>query len=262
MGLLAAIKGLVSRMFQSEMQDQFHVTGITSGDMQKAIQNWMLIYKGEPDWVDPEEGIRTIKFAKFVCEEIARLATLAIDVTFDGTRKEYMTQFWEKSVHDHIREWTGTMCECGTVILKPNGVGVDIVTPDRFEITELDGNHNITGIVFQDDYQEGKEHYTKLEYHRFFNVKVRMTDEEKYTDKTFYSISNRAFVSENSGELGKPVDLTMTKWSALQPDVHITKKNGDQIDSMLFGLFRMPSTNDVDPKARLDYQHLQMLSRS
>ena len=52
MGLLAAIKGLVSRMFQSEMQDQFHVTGITSGDMQKAIQNWMLIYKGEPDWVD------------------------------------------------------------------------------------------------------------------------------------------------------------------------------------------------------------------
>jgi A118 family predicted phage portal protein len=251
MGLLAAIKGLVSRMFQSEMQDQFHVTGITSGDMQKAIQNWMLIYKGEPDWVDPEEGIRTIKFAKFVCEEIARLATLAIDVTFDGTRKEYMTQFWEKSVHDHIREWTGTMCECGTVILKPNGVGVDIVTPDRFEITELDGNHNITGIVFQDDYQEGKEHYTKLEYHRFFNVKVRMTDEEKYTDKTFYSISNRAFVSENSGELGKPVDLTMTKWSALQPDVHITKKSGDQIDSMLFGLFRMPSTNDVDPKSPL-----------
>lgn len=251
MGLLAAIKGLVSRMFQSEMQDQFHVTGITSGDMQKAIQNWMLIYKGEPDWVDPEEGIRTIKFAKFVCEEIARLATLAIDVTFDGTRKEYMTQFWEKSVHDHIREWTDTMCECGTVILKPNGVGVDIVTPDRFEITELDGNHNITGIVFQDDYQEGKEHYTKLEYHRFFNAKVRMTDEEKYTDKTFYSISNRAFVSENSGELGKPVDLTMTKWSALQPDVHITKKSGDQIDSMLFGLFRMPSTNDVDPKSPL-----------
>ena len=33
MGLLAAIKGLVSRMFQSEMQDQFHVTGITSGQL-------------------------------------------------------------------------------------------------------------------------------------------------------------------------------------------------------------------------------------
>lgn len=251
MGLLAAIKGLVSRLFQSEMQDQFHVTGITSGDMQRAIQNWMLIYKGEPDWVNPEEGIRTIKFAKFVCEEIARLATLAIDVTFDGARKKYMTQFWERSVHGSIREWTGLMCACGTIILKPNGVGVDIVTPDRFEITELDGNHNITGIVFQDDYKNGKEYYTKLEYHRFFRAKVRMPGEEEYTEKTFYSISNRVFVSENAGELGKPIDMTMTRWSALQPDVHITKKSGDQIDSMLFGMFRMPSTNDIDPRSPL-----------
>lgn len=251
MGILAAIKGFMSRMFQSEMQDQFHVIGITSGDMQKAIQNWMQIYKGEPDWVNQEEGIKTIKFAKFICEEIARLSTLAIDVTFDGSRKEYMTNFWKNSVRDHIRSWTGLMCACGTIILKPNGVGVDIVTPDRFEITELDGNHNITGIVFQDDYQDGNEYYTKLEYHRFFKAKIRMPGEEEYTDKTFYSISNRAFVSKNAGELGSQIDLTMTKWSALQPDVHITKKNGNRIDSMLFGMFRMPSTNDIDTKSPL-----------
>ena len=151
MGLLAAIKGWISKTFQTEMQDLFHVTGITSGAMQDAINKWMMIYKGEPEWVDEEEGIKTIKFAKFVCEEIARLATLAIDVTFDGTRKKYMKQFWQQSVKDYIREWTGIMCECGTIVLKPNGTGVDIVTPDRFEITSLDGNHNITGIVFQDD---------------------------------------------------------------------------------------------------------------
>lgn len=246
MGIMSAIKEWWSRMFQAEIQDQFHVISITSGDMQQAIQNWMLIYKGEPDWINPEEGIKTIKFAKFVCEEIARLATLAIDVTFDGSRKEYMTRFWEKSVYSHIREWTGLMCACGTVILKPNGAGVDIVTPDRFEITSLDGNHNITGIVFQDDYQDGKDHYTKLEYHRFFRAAVRMPDEETYTDKTYYSISNRAYVARNKGELGKPVDLSMTRWSTLQPDVHITKRNGEQIDAMLFGMFRMPSSNDID----------------
>ena len=246
MGIMSAIKEWWSRMFLSEVKDQFKVTGITSGDMQKAIQNWMLIYKGEPDWIDPEEGIKTIKFAKFVCGEIGRLATLAIDVTFDGARKEYMTQFWEKSVHDRIREWTELMCACGTVILKPNGTGVDLVTPDRFEITSLDGNHNITGIVFQDSYQEGDEHYTKLEYHRFFTASVRMPDAEEYTETTYYSISNRAFVSRNAGEIGKPIDLSMTNWAALQPDVHITKRNGEQINSMLFGLFRMPSSNDID----------------
>ena len=142
-------------MFKSEIKDQFQVTGITSGNMQKAIQNWMLIYKGDPEWVNEEEGIKTIKFAKFICGEIARLATLAIDVTFDGTRKKYMDQFWKNSVKDRIREWTELMCACGTVILKPNGTGVDLVTPDRFEIISLDGNHYITGIVFQDTHEDG-----------------------------------------------------------------------------------------------------------
>lgn len=233
-------------MFKSEIKDQFQVTGITSGNMQKAIQNWMLIYKGDPEWVNEEEGIKTIKFAKFICGEIARLATLAIDVTFDGTRKKYMDQFWKNSVKDRIREWTELMCACGTVILKPNGTGVDLVTPDRFEIISIDGNHNITGIVFQDTHEDGDDHFTKLEYHRFFTASVRMPDSEEYYDTTYYSISNRAFVSKNAGEIGKPIDLSMTIWSGLQPDVHITKKSGDKINSMLFGLFRMPSLNDID----------------
>lgn len=246
MGIMSAIKEWVTRFFASEAEDEFKVTSITSGDMRKKIQDCMLIYKGEPDWVNKEEGIKTIKFAKFVCGEIARLTTLAIGVEFDGARKEYMKGFWDNSIADNIREWTETMCACGTVILKPNGKGVDLITPDRFEITSLDGNHKITGAVFQDNYQEGKDFFTKLEYHRFFTASVRMPGEEEYTETTYYSISNRAFVSKNAGEIGKPIDLSMTKWSGLQPDVHITKKNGEQINSMLFGVFRMPSSNDVD----------------
>lgn len=246
MGIMSAIKEWVTRFFASEAENEFKVTSITSGDMRMKIQDWMLIYKGEPDWVSKEEGIKTIKFAKFVCGEIARLTTLAIGVEFDGARKEYMKGFWDNSLADNIREWTEAMCACGTVILKPNGTGVDLITPDRFEITSLDGNHKITGVVFQDNYQEGRDFFTKLEYHRFFTASVRMPDAEEYTETTYYSISNRAFVSRNAGEIGKPIDLGMTRWAGLQPDVHITKKNGGQINSMLFGVFRMPSSNDVD----------------
>lgn len=135
MGIISTIKGWWSKMFKSEIKSEFQVTGITSGKMQDAIQKWMLIYQGEPDWVDQEEGIKTIKMAKFVCEEIARLSNLAIDVQFDGSRKEYMEQFWENSVKGFLREWTGNAVACGTMILKPNGEGVDFITPDRFEIT-------------------------------------------------------------------------------------------------------------------------------
>lgn len=238
-------------MFKSEIKDQFQVTGITSGKMQDAIGEWMNIYQGNPEWVSEEDGIKTIKFAKFVCSEIARLATLAIDVEFDGARADYMKAFWNNSVSGNIREWTERMCAFGTVILKPNGKGVDIVTPDRFEITSLDGNHNISGIVFQDEYQDGEWYYTKLEYHRFFTASVKNGESEEYINTTYYSVSNRAFASKNAGELGEAVDLNSTKWAGMQPDVHITKKNGEQLNTMLFGMLRMPSSNDVDMSSPL-----------
>ena len=193
-------------MFKSEIKDKFQVTGITSGAMQDAIQKWMNIYNGEPEWLDPENGIRTINFAGFICEEIARLSTLAIDVNFDGRRAKYMKDFWDTCVKDHIREWTESMCAFGTVILKPNGMGVDLITPDQMEITAIDGNRKISGIVFQDEYQSGEDYYTKLEYHRFLSARVKMPEAEKYTDTMYYVVSNRAFISKNAGELGKEIE--------------------------------------------------------
>lgn len=56
MGIMSAIKEWVTRFFASEAEDEFKVTSITSGDMRKKIQDCMLIYKGEPDWVNKEEG--------------------------------------------------------------------------------------------------------------------------------------------------------------------------------------------------------------
>lgn len=246
MGLLSTIKGWWNRLFKSEMKKEFGVTGITSGTMQSAIETWMQIYSGNPEWIDAEEEIKTIKFAKLICEETARLATLAVHVKFDGKRNEYMQKFWENSVKPNLRTWVEYGCAMGTIILKPNGKGIDFVTPDRFEITGKDANGNISGIVFQDSYQSGENYYTKHEYHRFMSAEVKMPGSDTYTNTMYYTVSNRAYVSKNIGELGTPVDLASTKWSNLKPDVQIVKKNGEQINSMLFGIFKMPAANDID----------------
>lgn len=37
-----------------------------------------------------------------------------------------------------------------------------------------------------------------------------------------------------------------TKWANLRPEVTIVKQNGDTVDSMLFGVFRMPAANNID----------------
>ena len=65
-------------MFKSEAKSEFGTTAIISGAMENAIRYWMDIYSGRPDWVDPEDNIKTIKFAKSICSETARLVTLAI----------------------------------------------------------------------------------------------------------------------------------------------------------------------------------------
>lgn len=251
MGLLNSIKGWWNKMFRNAVKRNFGVSGIESQSMIDNIKLWMNVYQGSAPWIDPVEDIKSIDFAQKICSTIAELATLDIDVQFDGARKEYLQNFFDTSVMPKLREWVEFGAAAGTIILKPNGQGVDFVTPDRFEIIEKDGNHNITDIVFQDSYEKDGRYYTKLERHRFWDADVKMPDSEEYTRTTFYTIENKAFVSKLSTEIGVPVALTDTKWQKIQPEVHITKKNDEKINSMLFGVFKMPGANNVDMNSPL-----------
>lgn len=177
-------------MFKSEAKSEFGTTAIISGAMETAIRYWMDIYSGRPDWVDPEDNIKTIKFAKSICSETARLVTLAIGVSFDGNRGDYMENWNNSAVMPHLRKWVEYGCAFGTIVLKPNGNGVDIVTPANFEVTEVDGMGKITGMRFQDRYKSGDNWYTKLEQHSFRTAKVRYEESGEYEDVTFYLIKD------------------------------------------------------------------------
>lgn len=233
-------------MFSNAVKKNFGVSGIESKSMKDAIKTWLNVYQGNAPWVDPVEDIKSIDFAKKICSTIAELTTLDIDVQFDGKRKKYMQKFYNRSVAQKLREWVEFGCATGTIILKPNGEGVDFVTPDRFEIIQKDGNHNITDIVFQDNYEADGKYYTKLERHRFWDADIKMPDAEEYSRTTFYTIENKAFVSKISTEIGVPIDLKDTRWQKIQPEVHITKKNDEKLNSMLFGVFKMPGANNID----------------
>ena len=253
MGIIQTLgvwKERILKMFKGNIKDEFGVTGIISSEMEKKITEWMDIYRGYPDWIDQEDRIKTIKFAKSICSETARLTNLALGITFDGSRKDYMTKWCDRAVMPNLRRWVEYACASGTIVIKPNGVGVDFVTPDRFEIINVDGNGMISGIIFEDRYQEGEKYYTKQEYHRFNDAKVNYGDGE-YKDVKYYQISNRAYVSRNLGELGRPIDLKNTKWSTLQPDVSITTKNDIGLSGMMFGVLRMPAANDIDVNSPL-----------
>ena len=194
------------------------------------------IYAGRAPWVDPDPDspVRTVNFAGAICGEIARLAVLAAGITVDGSERAKWLQGQIDRCYFMLRDWVELGCAYGTVILKPNGQDIDLVTPDRFAVTHTDGGE-IDGVVFLDrayDARAGR-YYARLEYHRFL-------------DDGVYAVSNRCFVGASAHDRGKPVDIQATPWAALGADVTLPG-----VTRPLYGVLRMPGANRVEPQSPL-----------
>ena len=230
MGFISWIKGAIMNIFQSRSKQVFGVQPLTSDSMQVEIERWLRTYRGNPDWLAPD--IDTINFSQTVSAEIARLACLDISVTVDGSRGKALQEIIDKSLLPRLQSWTEYGAASGTVVLKPNGKGIDILTPDRFIVTASDSNKNIVGIIFIDTYQENSSYYTKLEYQRF--------------EGDTYRISNKAYRSASQYDLGQEIPLDSTKWAGIDPEAFITKADGSRLDSPLFGVIKTPGANNID----------------
>ena len=226
------IKGWWNRLFKSEVKSEFNVSEVTSQKMQNAIQRWMRIYSGNPDWIDTEDEIKTINFAKTVTSETARLTCLDLSIKLDGSARADYIQTVIDDVFGNIREYVEKACAYGTVILKPNGSGIECLSPESFFVTETDGNNNICGIVFFDYRNIGDKYYTKMEFHRFVEKE--------------YFVSNRCYMSHSKGALGKKIDILKTPWKDLEEDVCI-----ENLEKPLYAVLRTPMANHIDKNSPL-----------
>lgn len=226
--------------FKNQAEQDFRTEVIESPVMEALVQKCANIYRGTPYWVDEDNRIKTINFAKSVCSETARLTTLAIGIQIDGSARATWLQEQMDKIYFQIRHWVEYGCAYGTVFIKPNGEGFDMFTPLDVLLTDCD-NQEVRGIIFKDQYMEGDKYYTRLEYHRFVDSVV---DGVKVSP---YYISNRAYVSTSADNIGNPIEMSKTKWAALLPDTPpIMKSNNESLDGPMFGVFRTPQANNVD----------------
>lgn len=225
---------------KNQAEKDFRTDVIESPVMEAMIQKCANIYRGTPYWVNGENGIKTINFAKSVCSETARLATLAIGIQIDGSARATWLQEQIDKVYFQIRHWVEYGCAYGTVFIKPNGTGFDMFTPLDVALTDYD-NQEIRGIIFKDQYADGDKYYTRLEYHRFVDSVI---DGVKVSP---YYISNRAYVSTTADSIGKPIAMSKTKWAGLMEDTPpILKGNNESLEGPMFGVFRTPQANNLD----------------
>ena len=214
-------------LFKNKAKEEFKIESITSDEMEIAISQCSNIYYGKPYWVNPDDHIKTINFAKVICSETARLTTLAIGVQVDGSARADWLQKQIEKLYFNIRHWVEYGCAFGTVILKPNGISVDVFTPDRYIITDKSGDE-ITGVIFVNKEIERDKHYTRFEYHRFI-------------ENGLYEITNKCYVGKSKDDLGKPISIDKTPWSGLLEDATI-----ENMDKPLYGVFRTPHANNID----------------
>lgn len=226
MGLISAIKGWFSMLLKSRATEEFDIETIGTEDMDSWISECISIYKGNPSWLDEEDHIDTVNFAKAICNETARLVTLGIGIHVDGSARAKWLQEQIDAVYFQLRHWVEYGCAYGTIILKPNGGGIDLYTRGKFDITH-ETNGEIDGAVFYDQKQVGKKWFTRLEYHRFVGDQ--------------YVITNKCFVGESENDTGKAIDISLTPWSDLMEEVAVSN-----IDKPLFGVLRTPQANNID----------------
>lgn len=214
-------------IFASKIKELFGVENATSARMEQVITNGVNIYSGIPDWVNKDDDIETINFAKAVCSETARLATLATKVTVDGGARAEWIQKQIDKIYFKLRDWVEYGCAYGTVVIKPGIDSIDLFTPDKYFITEYH-NKDITGIVFIYQQREEDKYYTRFEYHN-------------YIDSENYNISNRCCVGDSFNSVTEDIDIKLTPWYELAEDTNVSG-----MKHPAYGVFKTPHANNID----------------
>lgn len=242
MGIIQTIKRWWDSLWQKEAQDKFGVETIESDMMKAALDDWVNIYQGKPDWTLPDDkgnvDIESFNFAKKLCNETARLTTLALGITVEGSaRADWINSFMESYIARMKNEECEKACAFGYIILKPNGKGIDYVMPWDFCPThQTDGK--VDGGIFFDHYHEpgDKWYYTRLEWQRF----------EDIGDVRIFRITNKTYKATGTSGIGQECSMSETVWANLQEDAAY-----QNIEQPLFSIFKMPIANNIDLESPL-----------
>lgn len=229
MSILTTLKGWFSMLRKSRTKEEFNIEPITSEQMEAWVNECINIYQGNPSWLDPEDGIDTVNFAKAICSEVAKLTMLGAKInTGSSARAEWLKKQVDRA-YPQLRHWVEYGCVSGTVLLKPNSDTIDLYQFGQYEVTHIT-NGEIDGAVFYNVQRVGDDWYKRLEYHRF--------------EGDTYCVTNKCFIGASENDDGKPIDISLTPWADLMEEAYI-----QNVDKPLFGVFRTPQANNIAPNS-------------
>lgn len=219
-------KRILNMIFsRDEIKKAFGIEAPPEGAMPSAIQKWAELYISGK-----------LQLPTAVCSELARLTAVEMKIKIQGSgHADYLNNCLEGEL-PRLRRQLPRALALGTMVIKPYYDGqrmrVEYVAADSFTPMKWEDGR-LTGAVFAQKLQRDGKYYTRLERHQ-----LQGTD---------YTIQNAAYESGNSTDLGRPVSLTaIPEWAKLTPEATITN-----VKAPLFGVFRNPAPNTLDPSSPL-----------
>ena len=218
---LAQIRGQTSAAASPAAEDR----------MAEAVALWGGLYRGQAPWLAKGGGLELP--AAIACE-LARQTTLELESRVDGSERARFLDGQYQAALTRLRPAFELGCATGGLVMKPypdgqGGIAVDFVGADRFLPTGFDSRGRLTGAVFAETAAEGGERYLRCEAHLWRDG--------------VYTVRNAAFRQDGRGGPGTPVPLhSVSCWAGLSEQVCL-----EGVPGPLFGFFRVPQANWVDP---------------
>jgi len=185
-------------------------------------------------------------------------------VTSPFERAEYMNKQYQDKLLSKIRTQLEYGIAKGSLIIKPyviksqvsevaglkNGsemqdkydIEYDFIQADCFYPFSFDSSGNLTEVAFVQTKVDKDSVYTRLEYHKLEGNNVTIIN-KAFQNKHTNDISSAL----NQDMLGHEIPLSaVPEWSGLSPKVTI-----NNVNKLLFGYFKMPDANTIDPHSPL-----------
>lgn len=204
-------------------------------DKRAQVNEWINIYEGNPSWLNNKVK-KSLNIGALVASDLARLATIEFESSVSGEGVEDVN-LWYQTVVDNMRRIMEFTIVQGGLALKPyienDFIYTEIIPGDEFVPLKFDGAGNVTSAVFIYKTTQGRDKFTRLEFHGF-------------DDDNRYVVTNKAFRSRGGKEYGQEVDLTLIdEWAHLESEAIL------DVNRPLFVYLTTPYANNKDIKSPL-----------
>lgn len=264
-GFIDKIKEWISKMLPSNTVGKaVKVEPAISTEMKNAIEKWLNMYTNQASWLQ-DDKIKSLNIPAEIASEKARLATIEMEMNItqpdgkevEGSRAEYLNKGIE-DIRNKIRNELEFGVALGSLVIKPyigyaNEILFDYVHADNFYPIAFNASGRITQAIFLEIKQVGDIVFTRVEYHALEQKERKDEVTGEFTLKSNVIVRNKVFKKDSKYEsydkdnLGKEVNLdVLPEWSELVPEATM-----ENVDKLLFGYFKMPQANTVDPSSPL-----------